>query len=179
MRMNSEKEYKINFLPRFYNGILNETINQFRVPVIGFSENYKPFQVGDFLTWEYHKCKHEPLKRIRLIIKDTRLEKLQDISDSDLSMSGFLSKDDFFKTWDRIYPIKYNSKRQPDVWRFQFCRIKPIPIYFIPRIISGEFLYTPYYSQTSTESNIGLFYESEKTFFYSKGTLNGKKGKKK
>ena len=118
---------EIRFKDEYIDLILQGIKDQMRFPVIGENDNCPLGSTGSMLLWKYAGHKSQPRKEIKFIIKTTRRETLKQISNNDLIREGCYSKDEFIKQWDTLYPSKYNSVRNPDVWVVEFERVKINP----------------------------------------------------
>ena len=62
--------------------------------------------------------------RIFLRVKEVSVERLIDISDSDVVNEGFQTKNDFFALWDKLnYHRGFGVANNPFVWKIEFERV--------------------------------------------------------
>jgi hypothetical protein len=62
--------------------------------------------------------------RIFLKVKEVSVERLIDISDSDVVNEGFQTKNDFFALWDKLnYHRGFGVANNPFVWKIEFERV--------------------------------------------------------
>jgi hypothetical protein len=116
--------HEITFDRRFANLVLEGIKGQTRRPMVG-NERWCPLgKAGDVMLWRYSQGKNKPRREIKLMITETRREALGSISDMDLAREGGFTREEFLKIWDKTYPSKYNSEKNPDVWVVSFRRVR-------------------------------------------------------
>ena len=78
------------------------------------------------VSWKWKPSIHMPREaaRIFLKVKEVSVERLIDISDSDVVNEGFQTKNDFFALWDKLnYHRGFGVANNPFVWKIEFERV--------------------------------------------------------
>lgn len=105
-------------------------------PINAVPDDYKPIQYvykadddmsnSDGTDFKWRPSIHMPrtAARIFLTVKEVSVERLIDISDSDVVNEGFQTKNDFFALWDKLnYHRGFGVANNPFVWKIEFERV--------------------------------------------------------
>lgn len=80
--------------------------------------------IGNKIKWRPSIFMPREAARIFLKVKEVSVERLIDISDSDVVNEGFQTKNDFFALWDKLnYHRGFGVANNPFVWKIEFERV--------------------------------------------------------